>query len=404
MSIPILNLKAQYRSISEEIEANVLDVMRSGNYVLGKYVKKLEEEVAALCDAKYGIGVANGTDALYLALWALGIDEGDEVITTPFTFAATAEAIAYRKAIPVFVDVDPETFNIDVNKIEAAITPKTKAILPVHLYGLPADMEPIMEIARKHNLKVVEDGAQSLGSFYRGRATGSFGDCATVSFYPTKNLGAMGDAGMVVTSDEEIATRLKALRAHGSLRRYYHDELGINSRLDEIQAAALVAKLPHLSNWNKRRNEIADLYNELLQNCPQIVTPKRSEVASFGKGIIYTHVWHQYTIRVISDNYSNKLSNGARQNLLNTLKESKIGSMCYYPVPLHMQKPFAQHYKYGDFPEAEKAASEVLSLPMYPELSDKQVETVAQAVNDAMAKSTISVPVQAPITNAFPTV
>lgn len=386
-NVPILNLKAQYDSIQDELEKNILEVLRSGSYVLGKYVSKLEEEVAAICDCKYGIGVANGTDALHLALWALDISPGDEVITTPFTFAATAEAIVLRGAKPIFVDIDPATFNIDTSKIEAAITPNTKAIIPVHLYGLPADMGPIMEIAAKHNLKVVEDNAQAIGANYKGRVTGSFGDLACISFYPTKNLGACGDAGMVVTNDEELANRVKALRAHGSTRRYYHDELGINSRLDEMQAAALVAKLPFLSRWNKRRNEIADRYNQLLEKCPQIVLPTRTENASFANGIVFTHVWHQYTIRVISDNYDNKLSNAARQTLLETLGEANIGSMCYYPVPMHMQKPFAGDYKYGDFPEAEKAAAEVLSLPMYPELTDEQVDAVAAAVNDAMARS-----------------
>lgn len=401
-NVPILNLKAQYNSIADEVESKVLEVLRSGNYVLGKYVQKLEEEVAAICDTKYGIGVANGTDALHIALWALGIDEGDEVITTPFTFAATAEAIAYRRAKPVFVDICPETFNIDVSKLERAITKKTKAIIPVHLYGQPSEMGPIMEIANKYGLKVIEDNAQAIGANYKGRVTGSFGDVSCISFYPTKNLGALGDAGMIVTNNKEIATRVKSIRAHGSLRRYYHDELGLNSRLDEIQAAGLMAKLPYLSKWNQRRNEIADMYEELLANCPQIITPKRQEVSSLGAGIIFTHVWHQYTIRVVSDNYGNKLSNKARETLLDTLKKSNIGSMCYYPVPLHMQKPFAESYNYGDFPEAEKAATEVLSLPMYPELTDAQVKFVADNVNNAMAQSITAMPVQSMVPSTFP--
>ena len=401
-NVPILNLKAQYESIQAELENNVLEVLRSGAYVLGKYVTKLEEEVAAICDAKYGIGVANGTDALHLSLWALDISDGDEVITSPFTFAATVEAILLRGAKPVFVDIDPTTFNIDVNKIEAAITKKTKAIIPVHLYGLPAEMEKIMEIANAHSLKVIEDNAQAIGANHKGRVTGSFGDCACISFYPTKNLGACGDAGMVVTNNEEIATRIRALRAHGSTRRYYHDELGINSRLDEMQAAALVAKLPYLSKWNGRRNEIADLYNKLLDKCPQIVLPKRTETSSFGNGIIFTHVWHQYTIKVESDNYGSMLSNAARENLLKTLQEENIGSMCYYPVPMHMQKPFAGDYKYGDFPQSEKAAQEVLSLPIYPELTDEQVEIVADAVNRAMAQSAAQVQIPTSVPTSFP--
>lgn len=401
-NVPILNLQAQYQTIANELENNVLDVLRSGRYVLGKYVRKFEEEIAAICDTKYGIGVANGTDALHLALWALGIKEGDEVITTPFTFAATAEAIAFRNAKPVFVDIEPDTFNIDPNKIEAAITDKTRAIIPVHLYGLPANMNEIMEIAEKHSLKVIEDNAQAIGAYRNGRVTGSLGDCATISFYPTKNLGAIGDAGMVVTNDEEIATRIRALREHGSLRRYYHDELGLNSRLDELQAAALLAKLPHLSSWNERRNQIADMYNSLLANCPQIILPQRTEVQNLGAGIIHTHVWHQYTMRVVSDNYSNKLANGARQTLLTALKESNIGSMCYYPVPLHMQKPFSAGYSYGDFPQAEKAAQEVLSLPIYPELTDEQVHAVANAVNTAMAQTAAHVKHVQPVSAPFP--
>lgn len=403
-NVPILNLQAQYESIQAELESTILEVLRSGNYVLGKYVTKLEEEVATVCDAKFGIGVANGTDALHLALWGLDIGEGDEVITSPFTFAATVEAILMMRATPVFVDINPDTFNIDPTKIEAAITPRTKAIIPVHLYGQPADMEQIMKIAEAHSLKVIEDNAQAIGANYRGRMTGSFGDCACISFYPTKNLGACGDAGMIVTNNEELANRLKALRAHGMTRRYYHDELGVNSRLDELQAAALVAKLPYLSKWNKRRNEIADRYNELLANCPQIVLPKRSETASLGSGIIFTHVWHQYTIRVVSDNYGNKLSNGARQTLLDTLAKADIGSMCYYPVPMHMQKPFAGDYKYGDFPESEKAAAEVLSLPMYPELTDEQVVAVAEAVNKAMAEASAGVTISTPVSTPFPAV
>lgn len=290
-NVPILNLQAQYESIQAELESTILEVLRSGNYVLGKYVTKLEEEVATVCDAKFGIGVANGTDALHLALWGLDIGEGDEVITSPFTFAATVEAILMMQATPVFVDINPDTFNIDPTKIEAAITPRTKAIIPVHLYGQPADMEQIMKIAEEaHSLKVIEDNAQAIGANYRGRMTGSFGDCACISFYPTKNLGACGDAGMIVTNNEELANRLKALRAHGMTRRYYHDELGVNSRLDELQAAALVAKLPYLSKWNKRRNEIADRYNELLVIVPRSFCPNGAKQPA-SAAVSYLHMY-----------------------------------------------------------------------------------------------------------------
>ncbi len=388
-SVPILNLKAQYETIQNEMEETILGVLRSGNYILGKYVSTLEEKIAEISGAKYGIGVANGTDALLLALWAINVGPGDEVITTPFTFAATVEAIALRGAKPVFVDIDEKSFNIDPTLIEAAITPRTKAIMPVHLYGLPSNMEPICAVAKKHGLYVIEDNAQGIGAMYRGQATGSMGDLACTSFYPTKNLGAAGDAGMIVTSNEKLAERLKAIRAHGMRKRYYHDELGVNSRLDELQAATLMVKVPHLAKWNKRRAEIAAMYTKGLDSAQSIVTPTVSlaGVPQEQAEKEVEHVYHQYTIRVVSDERANGLENPRRDEMVKGLADAGIGSMCYYPVPLHVQEAFSQYgYKMGDFPISERLSREVLSLPMYPELTNEQVAYVASTICQLAAK------------------
>lgn len=388
-SVPILNLKAQYETIQTEMEETILGVLRSGNYILGKYVSTLEEKIAEISGAKYGIGVANGTDALLLALWAINVGPGDEVITTPFTFAATVEAIALRGAKPVFVDIDEKSFNIDPTLIEAAITPRTKAIMPVHLYGLPSNMEPICAVAKKHGLYVIEDNAQGIGAMYRGQATGSMGDLACTSFYPTKNLGAAGDAGMIVTSNEKLAERLKAIRAHGMRKRYYHDELGVNSRLDELQAATLMVKVPHLAKWNKRRAEIAAMYTKGLDSAQSIVTPTVSlaGVPQEQAEKEVEHVYHQYTIRVVSDERANGLENPRRDEMVKGLADAGIGSMCYYPVPLHVQEAFSQYgYKMGDFPISERLSREVLSLPMYPELTNEQVAYVASTICQLAAK------------------
>ncbi len=391
-NIPLLNLKEQYKSIATEIEQAVLDVLRSGSYILGQHGARLEEEIAAISGCKYGIGVANGTDALILALWALNIGPGDEVITSPFTFAATVEAITLRGATPVFVDADEWTFNIDTKLIEAAITKRTKAIMPVHLYGLPADMDPIMELAERYNLKVIEDNAQAIGALYKGKPTGSFGDVACTSFYPTKNLGAAGDAGMIVTNSAELAERLKCLRAHGSKQRYFHEELGVNSRLDEIQATVLLTKLPYLKKWNQGRQVVADLYEHAFNGIQGIIAPRiglPGAPASVARQLL-THVWHQYTVRVLSDEKSNA---NARDQMAKKLAERGIGSMCYYPVPLHVQQAFAYlGYKHGDFPVAETLANEVLSLPMYPELTNDQVKTIAATIREVLAERGSFVP------------
>lgn len=387
LKVPVLDLPGQHQKIGAVIEERVVEVLRSGRYILSENVQALEKEMAAICGAKYGIGVANGTDSLILSLWALDIGPGDEVITTPFTFAATAEAIVLRGAKPVFVDIDEKTFNMNPRLVESAVSEKTKAILPVHLYGQPADMNPIMDVARKYGLRVIEDNAQAIGATYEGKPTGSFGDTACISFYPTKNIGACGDAGMIVTNDEKIAHRLKGLRAHGMHRRYYHDELGVNSRLDELQATILLTKLAYLKEWTHRRNQIAQTYTRQLVNCPAI-TPPLCQPQN-------THVWHQYTVRVQSSTQDNNSS--ARQWLTDELASKDIGSMCYYPVPLHLQKAFDQFgYKNGDFPVTERLSQEVLSLPMYPELTNEQVEYVADAINQLMNQRTAGAAVVTP--------
>ena len=375
--IQILDLKEQYKQFGAELEATVIDILRSGHYILGQYVTRLEKEVAEFCGAKHAIAVANGTDALELALWAAGVGAGDEVITPPFTFAATAEAIALRGAKPVFVDVEPNSFNVNVELIERLINKKTKAILPVHLYGQPAAMEQILKLSQRYGVKVIEDNAQAIGAMQGDKYTGSIGDMACISFYPTKNLGAAGDAGMITTNDDVLAEKLRAIRAHGMRKRYYHDELGRNSRLDEIQAAVLLAKLPFLHKWNSQRRTVAQWYQEELKHCPGIVLPS----VTAGN----THVYHQYTIRVVSGSNNNYDDAAMRDSLAAELQKKGISSMCYYPVPLHMQEAFAEYgYKQGDFIVSEKLASQVLSLPMYPELKREQVARVSAAITEIM--------------------
>jgi dTDP-4-amino-4,6-dideoxygalactose transaminase len=362
-TVPVLDLQAQYQSIKDEIDEAVLDVMASGYFVLGPNVKALEAEVAEYVGCRHGIGVASGTDALRLSLEALEIGPGDEVITTPFTFVATANTISHASARPVFVDIDPRTFNIAPAQIEAAITKRTRAILPVHLYGQPAEMAAIMDIARRHNLYVIEDCAQAIGAEDGGRRVGTFGDLACFSFYPTKNLGAFGDAGMVTTNDPELAERVTVLRQQGSKTRYYHDVLGFNSRLDEMQAALLRVKLRYLDDWQSRRGQIAARYDELLGEL-DVETP------FVRPGV--THVYHQYTIRV-----------ARRDDLIEFLRERGVGSMIYYPLPLHLQKMYHDlGYSEGSLPVTERAGREVLSLPMYPELTDEQVQRVVDTIGE----------------------
>ncbi len=366
MTIPMVDLSIQYEAIKGEIDNAVLGVIRSTSFILGPQGKALEQEIAAYHGVKYAVGVASGTDALHLALRAAGVSRGDEVITTPFTFIATAEAISYLGAVPVFVDVRPDTLNIDVAKINARITKKTKAIIPVHLFGHAAEMDRLMQIAAEHGLKVIEDCAQSFGAEYKGRKTGSFGDLGCFSFFPSKNLGAYGDGGMVITDDTALEGHLLSLRNHGSEVRYYHDEIGYNSRLDEMQAAILRVKFKRIDEYNGMRRKNAALYNKYLA-ASGVRTPTATPDAA--------HVYHQYTIMVKN-----------RDKVKETLDaEKKISSMIYYPVPLHLQAAYKDlGMKRGSLPTAEQAAQEVLSLPMYPELTEEQIKTVAEGVKRAL--------------------
>ena len=361
--IPILDLKAQYESIKDEINAAIAGVLESGRFVLGPVVQELEGQVAAYCECEYGIGVASGTDALRLTLTALSIGSGDEVITTPFTFIATANTISHCGARPVFVDIDPRTYNIGPATIEAAITEHTKAIVAVHLYGQPADMDPIMELAEAHGLYVIEDAAQAIGARYKAQRVGRIGHAACLSFYPTKNLGAYGDGGMVVTNDGALAEKVDVLRRQGSKKKYHAEVLGFNSRLDSLQAAILGVKLKYLDGWNEARRRVAQRYNELLADLP-VTTPYES--------LDVYHVYHQYTIRA-----------SQRDALAAYLRQHGIGTMIYYPVPLHLQELYASlGYGEGSLPVSEAASGEVLSLPMYPELTEVQQQGVAQAIRE----------------------
>ena len=365
MSVPMVDLKIQYEAMKDEIDKAVLSVIENTAFIMGPQGKALEQSIAAYNGVKFAVGVASGTDALHLALRAADIGPGDEVITTPFTFIATAEAISYVGAVPVFVDIQPDTFNMDVSQIASKITKRTKAILPVHLYGQAAEMGPLMEIAKKHHLKVIEDCAQSFGSDYRGKKTGAFGDMGCFSFFPSKNLGCYGDGGMIITDDKNLAERLQSLRNHGSKVRYYHDEIGYNSRLDEVQAAVLNVKFKRIDAYNDGRRKNAALYNGFLAE-PGIRTPVDS-----GNG---THVYHQYTIRLKD-----------RDAVKKRLDDAKMSSMIYYPVPLHLQAAYKSlGMRPGSLPAAEQAAREVLSLPMYPELTVEQIRTVAEAVKKAL--------------------
>ena len=366
MPVPMVDLKIQYEAIKEEMNNAVLGVIQSAHFILGPHGKALEQEIAAYHGVKHAVAVASGTDALHLALLAAGVRRGDEVITTPFTFIATAEAASYIGAVPVFVDIDLDTFNMDIAKIEAAVTKKTKAIVPVHLYGQPVDMDGLMHIAKKHGLKVIEDCAQSFGAEWRGKKTGTFGDLGCFSFFPSKNLGGYGDGGMVITRDAELSERLQSLRNHGSHVRYYHDEVGFNSRLDEIQAAVLRIKLRHIDEYNAKRRKNALLYNKHLANAG-IKTPSEQDGTK--------HVFHQYTIKIKDrDKVKQKLDAG-----------NVTSSMIYYPVPLHLQAAYKDlAMRAGSLPQAEKAAKEVLSLPMYPELMEGQIQQVADAVKQSI--------------------
>jgi dTDP-4-amino-4,6-dideoxygalactose transaminase len=364
MQIELINLKRQYKNLKDEINQAIEKVLENGQYILGPEVKALEKEIAEYLGVRYAIGVANGTDALVLSLRALNIGPGDEVITTPFTFFATSEAISQVGATPVFVDIDPDTYNINPDLIEEKITEKTKAIIPVHIFGQPCDMDKIMEIAKKHNLYVIEDACQAIGSEYKGQKVGTFGDVACFSFFPTKNLGGYGDGGMVVTNNKDLAEKVDILRKHGSKKKYYNEEIGYNSRLDELQAAILRVKLKYLDVWNNQRISAANKYNELLNDLSDAIkTPyKLPEVK---------HIYHLYCIE------SKK-----REFLMEKLKEYGIATGIYYPVPLHLQKAYANlGYKEGDLPVAEEVCRKIFAIPMYPEITDEEINYVSEVLH-----------------------
>jgi dTDP-4-amino-4,6-dideoxygalactose transaminase len=359
--IPFLDLKAQYQTIKPEIDAAVMGVLESAQFSLGSEVAAFEEEFALYCGPRFGIGVNSGTSALHLALLAAGVGPGDEVITVPFTFVATVAAILYTGARPVFVDIEPRYFTMDPGRLEAAITPRTKAVIPVHLYGQPADMDPILEIARRHKLIVIEDAAQAHGAEYKGRRVGGIGDLGCFSFYPGKNLGACGEGGMVVTNNPDYTRTIRMLRDWGQEKKYHHVLKGYNYRMEGIQGAVLRVKLRHLEKWTEARRSHADCYNKLLEGSG-VQTPEEREYAR--------HVYHIYAVRT-----------DERERLQEALKAREIGAGIHYPFPVHLLEAYADlGYRRGDFPASEKAAGEVLSLPLFPELTDAQVREVAGAV------------------------
>lgn len=365
-SIPAFDLTQQYKLIGEEVGAKTLEVLASGHYINGAIVERFEQQFGSYVGTTDCIGCNSGTDALYLALRALNIGAGDEVITTPFTFISTAGMISAVGATPVFVDVDPQTFNLDLEQIEGAITPRTKAIIPVHLFGQPVDMTRLMAIAQSHQLWVIEDAAQAAGANWVGAKVGSLGHIGCFSFYPTKNLGACGDAGAITTNDGAIAARIRMLRNHGQQQRYSSEAVGINSRLDALQAAVLSIKLNYLEKWNDQRRAIAERYDQVFSHLSGITAPQAAP----------GHVWHQYTLQIKGDR---------RDSVRQKLQAQGIGSMVYYPVPLHLQ-PVYEHlgYQAGRLPVSEQLAQEVLSLPMFPELSPEQQEQIIDALKDSL--------------------
>lgn len=371
MNVPLLDLKAQYRSIKDEIKQAIDEVLEEQRFILGKHVALLEEKIANYCNCNYAVGVSSCTDALLVSLMAIDINPGDEIITTPYTFFATVGSIVRLKARPVFVDIDIETYNLNHEQIEEKITSKTKAIIPVHLFGQCCEMDFIKNLAKKYNLKIIEDAAQALGAMYKDKKAGSIGDLGCFSFFPSKNLGGYGDGGIVVTNDDFLYKKIKMLRVHGTEKKYYHKLIGGNFRLDELQAAILLVKLKYLDDWNKRRAECAKRYNQLFSEAgllDKVILPKIKQT---------NHVFHQYVIRVKE-----------RDKLLEYLKEKGIGCAIYYPLPMHLQECFSYlNYKKGDFPNAEKAAKETLAIPMYPELTLQQQMYVVEKIKEFFNKS-----------------
>ncbi len=368
MKVPFLDLKAQDETIKSEILAEIQKVLESTAFAGGPFVKTFEDAFAEFCQCKYGVGVGNGTDALWAALIALGVGAGDEVITVPNTFIATAEAISFCGAQPVFVDVDEKTCNMDPAQLQRAITPRTRAVIPVHLFGQTADMDPIMAIAKKHGLVVIEDACQAHGALYRGRPAGSMGDAGCFSFYPGKNLGAYGEAGAVVTNNQQLADKVKMFRDHGQSKKYYHDMIGWNARMDGIQGAVLNVKLKYLPAWTEARRKHAKQYNQLLEGMPGIMLPHQADYAQ--------HVYHIYAIRT-----------ERRDELMTALGDKGIATGIHYPVPLHLTGAY-RHLgcKEGSFPVSERIARELVSLPMFPELNQAQIEYVVEGIKEFMYK------------------
>ena len=379
MNVPLLDLKAQHEPLRKDLLAAMERVLDQNNFILGREVKELESQVAAYSQTRFAVGVSSGTDALLAALMALDVKAGDEVITTPLSFFATVGAIVRLGATPVFVDIDPVTYNLDPNRIEAAVTSRTKAIIPVHLYGQCADMAPILEIAAKHGLGVVEDAAQAIGAEYRGgRRAGSMGTMGCFSFFPSKNLGGLGDGGMVVTNDEQLAERLQVLRVQGGKPKYYHRVIGGNFRLDTLQAAVLGVKLPHLDRWTKLRQQHAELYESLFREMKLESTygVRLPHAAYKDEGVSHYHIYNQFVIAVPK-----------RDALRDSLKEKGVGTEIYYPVPLHLQECLVSlGHRAGEFPEAERACRDLVALPIYPELNEDQQRYVAQSVLEALGR------------------
>jgi dTDP-4-amino-4,6-dideoxygalactose transaminase len=374
-NIPPLDLKRQYQAIGADVSAAVLEVLASGAYIGGAVVQDFEQQFANYVGTTDAIGCNSGTDALYLALRAMKIGAGDEVITTPFTFIATAETISEVGAKPIFVDIDPTTYNLDLTQLAAAITPRTKAIMPVHLFGNPLDMTALMAIATQHKLIVIEDCAQSTGAKWNGKQVGSIGHFGCFSFFPTKNLGACGDGGAVTVNDAVLAGDLRMYREHGSRQRYYHEAIGVNSRLDAIQAAVLQVKLKHLDTWNQQRAVVAARYQELLANVPNIITPQPTPGGE--------SVWNQYTIRIVAPSGVDAAAH--RDGVRAKLMEAGVISMIYYPLPLHLQAVYQDlNLPAGSYPVTELVSNQVLSLPMFPEITPEEQQRVVYALKDAI--------------------
>lgn len=364
--IPLLDTRPEIDSIWDELQLALESVVKNGQFIMGPNVKAFEQEIADYFGVRHALGLNSGTDALILGVHALGIQPGDEVITTPFTFFATTEAISHFRANPVLVDIDPSTFNFDTEQLESKITPKTKAIIPVHIYGHAVDMDPVMDCAKRHGLKVLEDVAQAFGAKYRGRKVGAIGDAGAFSFFPSKNLGGFGDGGMLITNDDAVADSVRMMRVHGAKKKYHNEAVGVNSRLDEMQAAILRIKLRHIDTWNAKRREVAARYTALLRDIEGVIVPPVADYAE--------HVFHQYTIRILD---------GRRDHVQQFLQQENIGSFVYYPVPIHRLPVYANH-NFGPLPVADQLSGEVLSLPIWPLMESSTQERVAGAIRKAL--------------------